>query len=128
MNASEQQIIEVKGLGEYNERTVKVMYDKTEVVIIWLCGESYTWNTKESLATDIASFEATGKIPDAFYWGMDDRSRRYYSKLEDDNFSATDNPRLTAAIAVPWSDFREALMKAVGVEEKKKRKPATKRK
>lgn len=117
MVASKQKTIEIPAVkgSNYADKTVKVIYDDKDVIVNWLCGGTYQW-TKETLATELQSFEVTGTIPDAFFHGGDDKAKGYYARLiNKKNFTAdeTITDTITNVMAVDWSKFRAALYKAL---------------
>lgn len=125
MDASEMKTIEIPAIaeGDYAGKSVKVMYDKEEVTIVWLCGGSYRF-TKEGLGRALENFQAISKVPEVLYRDADKSNEKYIATLiEDGEFAGDDNPNFQRAMKVPWKEFEAALQTALGSTLAPKRKP-----
>lgn len=110
-------------------QTAKVMYDDTNVMLIWTCGDKREWS-KENLARALENFEATGKIDKVIYADLDDKMARYAAFINNEVLVANSTAYevMDMVTGVDWPKMQAALRQASGYQPPVVAKPRTKRK
>lgn len=97
---------------------VKVTREGDTVTVQWVCGARRMF-TLDDLRSGLANVDAVSEFSDAWVNDRDSSDRRYFARVEGDDFYADEAPA-DGASHVSWEALRAALTDALAEPEAKK--------